>query len=119
MKVNVGKENLTQSVCNFVGWHVYGLIYRYEKNYEEAVKRYAQALRFEKENVQIHRDYSTLQIQLRNYDAFVDANMQLILLKPSMKSYWMALAVSFHLVKNYEATLESLSIYEEIFMVCT
>ncbi|KAJ3416121.1 N-alpha-acetyltransferase 16, NatA auxiliary subunit [Chytridiales sp. JEL 0842] len=107
------KNHLTNATC----WHVYGLIYRHEKNYEEAVKRYAQAMRFEKENLQIYRDYSMLQIQLRNYDAFVDASMQLILLKTGVKAYWIALAVSFHLVKNYKATLETLAIYEEMFMV--
>ena len=31
-----------------LGWHVYGLLYRSDKNYEEAVKCYRYALKFDK-----------------------------------------------------------------------
>lgn len=36
--------DLTSHIC----WHVYGLIHKGEKNYEEALKCYTQALRFDK-----------------------------------------------------------------------
>jgi peptide alpha-N-acetyltransferase len=55
---------------SFIGWHVYGLLHRSEKNYEEAMKCYKNALKYDKENVQVLRDYSVLQIQMRNYEGF-------------------------------------------------
>lgn len=36
--------DLTSHIC----WHVFGLIQKGEKNYEEALKSYMQALRFDK-----------------------------------------------------------------------
>ena len=53
------------------GWHVYGLIYRGEKNYEEAIKCYKHALKYDKDNIQIIRDYSLLQMQMRDFDQLI------------------------------------------------
>jgi peptide alpha-N-acetyltransferase len=39
--------DLTSHIC----WHVFGLIQKAEKNYEEALKSYTQALRFDKVRV--------------------------------------------------------------------
>ncbi|KAJ3104096.1 N-alpha-acetyltransferase 16, NatA auxiliary subunit [Phlyctochytrium planicorne] len=107
------KLDLSSSVC----WHVYGIIHRSDRNYEEAVKSYAQALRFEKENLQIFRDYSMLQIHIRNPDGFVDSNLQLITMKTQMKSFWLSLAVAFYLNKSYQFSLETLTHYHDIFQV--
>ena len=38
------RYDLTSHIC----WHVFGLIQKGEKNYEEALKSYTQALRFDK-----------------------------------------------------------------------
>ncbi len=66
------------------GWHVYGLLHRSEKNYEEAMKCYRHALKYDqvcvsyassmltrpKENIQVLRDFSFLQVQMRDFDGF-------------------------------------------------
>lgn len=54
-----------------LGWHVYGLLYRADKNYEEAAKCYANALKFNKNDLNILRDYAILQTQMRQYSALV------------------------------------------------
>ncbi|KAI9324644.1 NMDA receptor-regulated protein 1-domain-containing protein [Zopfochytrium polystomum] len=103
-------------ISNPVCWHVYGLIYRAEKNYEQAVRCYAQAMRLDKDNAQIYRDHAMMQIQIRNYEAFVDANISLILVRPQVKHYWIGLAVSFQLIGNYDAALTTLQHYYDMFM---
>jgi hypothetical protein len=55
----------------FIGWHVYGLMHRADKNYEESAKCYANALKFNKNDVNILRDFVVLQTQLRQYDSLV------------------------------------------------
>lgn len=60
------KNDLKSHVC----WHVYGLLQRTEKKYDEAVKCYRNALKWDKENVQILRDLSLLQIQMRDIEGF-------------------------------------------------
>ena len=52
------------------GWHVYGLLQRSDKKYEEAIKCYRNALKWDNENVQILRDLSLLQIQMRDIEGF-------------------------------------------------
>jgi peptide alpha-N-acetyltransferase len=60
------RNDLTSPIC----WHVYGLLYRSDKNYEEATKCYRHALKYDKENIQVLRDFSFLQIQMRDYQGF-------------------------------------------------
>ena len=60
------KNDLKSHVC----WHVYGLLQRMEKKYDEAIKCYRNALKWDKENVQILRDLSLLQVQMRDMEGF-------------------------------------------------
>lgn len=43
---------------NLIGWHVYGLLQRSDKRYDEAIKCYRNALKLDKDNLQILRDLS-------------------------------------------------------------
>ena len=60
------KNDLQSHVC----WHVFGLLQRSEKKYDEAIKCYRNALKWDKNNVQILRDLSLLQIQMRDLEGF-------------------------------------------------
>ena len=61
------KEGLKNNMRSHVCWHVYGLMYRSDKNYAQAIKCYQNALRIDKANVQIMKDLALLQVQMRNY----------------------------------------------------
>jgi tetratricopeptide (TPR) repeat protein len=63
-------EIITNCRSNWIGWHVYGLLYRSDKNYEEAMKCYRHALKYDKDNLQVLRDFSYLQIQMRDYEGY-------------------------------------------------
>eukprot|EP01018_Ginkgo_biloba_P014353 Gb_07062 [translate_table: standard] len=52
------QNDLKSHVC----WHVYGLLYRSDREYREAIKCYLNALKIDPENIQILRDLSLLQI---------------------------------------------------------
>merc|ERR1719204_183652 len=62
------KNDLTSHVC----WHVYGLLQRADHKYDEAIKCYRNALKWDKDNIQILRDLSLLQIQMRDTEGFRD-----------------------------------------------
>ncbi|KAL4251971.1 NMDA receptor-regulated protein 1a [Abortiporus biennis] len=110
--------DLTSHIC----WHVFGLIQKGEKNYEEALKSYTQALRFDKENLNILRDTAHLQTQLRLYDGLVDTRHTLLRLRPNLRQNWIGLAVAYHLngslqetkrvLEHYEATLKNIPDYD-------
>ena len=70
------KIGLKNDVRSHICWHVYGLVYRSDNNYKEAIKCYLNALRIDPSNQNILRDLSWLQIQVcrsyivHHYDIF-------------------------------------------------
>lgn len=60
------RNNLRSHVC----WHVFGLLQRSDKKYDEAIKCYRNALKWDKDNLQILRDLSLLQIQMRDLEGY-------------------------------------------------
>lgn len=59
------KSGLRNNVRSHICWHVYGLLYRSDGNYKEAIKCYLNALRLDSSNQNIYRDLSWLQVQVR------------------------------------------------------
>lgn len=102
------KNDLKSHVC----WHVYGLLYRSDREYREAIKCYLNALRIDPENNQILRDLSLLQVQMRNRAGFVETRRQLMTLKVSNRSNWIAFAIAQHINENPTMAVSVLKAYE-------
>lgn len=98
------RNNLKSHVC----WHAYGLLQRADRKYDEAIKCYRNALKCDKDNLQILRDLSLLQIQLRDLEGYRDTRYQLLVLKPGQKVSWIGYAMAFHLLKDYDMALKIL-----------
>lgn len=60
------KAGVRNDVRSHICWHVYGLLYRSDGNYKEAIKCYLNALRIDPSNQNILRDLSWLQVQVRS-----------------------------------------------------
>lgn len=67
---NFVRQGLRNNLSSHVCWHVYGLLKRSDKKYEEAIKCYRNALKWDKDNLQILRDLSLLQIQMRDLEGY-------------------------------------------------
>ncbi|THH15248.1 hypothetical protein EW146_g5195 [Bondarzewia mesenterica] len=106
------RKGVRSDLTSHIVWHVFGLIQKGEKNYEEALKSYTQALRFDKENMNILRDAAHLQTQLRLFDALVETRHLLLKLRPNLRQNWIALAVAYHLNGNLVETKKVLEMYE-------
>ncbi|KAI4527448.1 N-terminal acetyltransferase A, auxiliary subunit [Schizophyllum commune Loenen D] len=100
--------DLTSHIC----WHVFGIIQKGEKNYEEALKSYTQALKCDKENLNLLRDAAQLQTQLRHYDALVETRLTIVRTRPHLRQHWVALAVAYHLNGDLEDAKKTLEHYE-------
>lgn len=107
------KVALTNSMKSNVCWHVYGLLYRSVKNYEEAMKAYRFALKLDPDSVQIQRDLALLQVQIRDFPGFVQTRRTLLQGKPQLRLNWTALAVALHLSGDLEGAENVLHKYEE------
>ncbi|KAL0572589.1 hypothetical protein V5O48_009367 [Marasmius crinis-equi] len=120
--IELVKKGVRFDLTSHIVWHVFGLIQKGEKNYEEALKSYTQALKFDKENLNILRDAAQLQTHLRLYDALVETRHKLLKMRPMLRQNWVALAVAYHLngnlpeakkvLENYETTLKNVPDYD-------
>ncbi|KAF9457543.1 NMDA receptor-regulated protein 1-domain-containing protein [Collybia nuda] len=112
--IDLVKKGMRFDLTSHICWHVFGLIQKGEKNYEEALKSYTQALRFDKDNLNILRDAAQLQTQLRLYDGLVETRHTLLKLRPTLRQHWIALAVAHHLNGNLTEARKTLEHYERM-----
>jgi tetratricopeptide (TPR) repeat protein len=103
--LDIVKKGLTSNLKSHICWHVFGLVQRSDKKYDEAMKAYKMALRIERDNLQILRDLSLLQIQMRDLEGYRDSRYQLLLLRPANKMSWIGYANAYHLLKDYDSAL--------------
>ncbi|KAL7628416.1 hypothetical protein AAE478_002619 [Parahypoxylon ruwenzoriense] len=108
----LGKEALTADMKSHICWHVYGLLYRHQKNFEEAIKAYKFALKLEPESHQIQRDLAFLQIQMRDYQGYIQSRAAMLQARPQLRQNWTALAVAHHLAGNLALAEKVLTTYE-------
>ena len=93
------RKGLTNDLRSHVCWHVYGLLQRSDKKYSEAIKCYRNALKWDKDNMQILRDLSLLQIQMRDLEGYKETRHQLFQLRPTQRASWIGFAMSYHLME--------------------
>lgn len=105
------KQGLMNDMRSHVCWHVYGLLYRSDRNYNEAIKAYKQALRIDSDNLQILRDLSMLQIQMRDLAGFEVTRHNILTLKSNGKINWLAFALAKHLTGDLRGAISVIDIY--------
>lgn len=102
------RRGLLNDLKSHVCWHVYGLLQRSDRKYDEAIKCYRNALKWDKDNIQILRDLSLLQIQMRDLEGYRDTRYQLLVLRPGQRASWIGYAMAYHLLKDYDMALKIL-----------
>ncbi|XP_003376553.1 putative tetratricopeptide repeat-containing domain protein [Trichinella spiralis] len=79
------KKGLRNDVRSHVCWHVYGLMQRSERKYDEAIKAFRNALKIDKET-----------------------RYHLFKLRPTQRVSWIGFALSLHLTEDYELAIRVL-----------
>lgn len=105
---NFVRQGLRNNLKSHVCWHVFGLLQRSDKKYDEAIKCYRNALKWDKDNLQILRDLSLLQIQMRDLDGYKETRYKLFELRPTQRASWIGYAMSFHLLQDFDKALKIL-----------
>jgi N-alpha-acetyltransferase 15/16, NatA auxiliary subunit len=109
----LAKVALNNNMKSHVCWHVYGLLYRAEKNFDESIKAYKFALRLDPDSAPIQRDLAHLQIQMRDYQGYIQSRRSMLQQKPGFRQNWTALAIAHHLAGNLEDAENVLTTYED------
>ncbi|KAG9581400.1 N-terminal acetyltransferase A, auxiliary subunit, partial [Aureobasidium melanogenum] len=107
------KNAMKSNVC----WHVYGLLYRSVKNYDEAIKAYKFALRLDPDSRQIQRDLSLLQAQTRDWKGLIDSRRTMLTASSGVRANWTAMAIAHHMAGDYQAAEKVLTMYEDTLKV--
>lgn len=120
--LELAKKGVRYDLTSHIVWHVFGLCQKLEKNYDEALKSYTQALRFDRDNMNILRDAASLQCQLRLFDGLVETRHTILRLRPNLRQNWVSLAVAYYLngspdealrvLESYEGTLKNVPPYD-------
>lgn len=113
----LAKDALKVDMKSHICWHVYGLLYRAQKNFEEAIKAYKYALRLEPESSQIQRDLAILQIQMRDYAGYIQSRRAMCEARPTLRQNWTALAIAYHLSGDLENAERVLNMFESTLKV--
>ncbi|KAL7806734.1 N-terminal acetyltransferase A, auxiliary subunit [Trichoderma aethiopicum] len=108
----LAKEALTVDMKSHICWHVYGLLYRSVKNFEEAIKAYKFALKLDPSSAQIQRDLAILQVHVRDYQGYIQSRTAMLQARPQLRSSWTALAIAHHLAGNLAEAENVLTTYE-------
>ncbi|KAJ5823333.1 hypothetical protein N7447_005673 [Penicillium robsamsonii] len=109
----LAKKALQNDMKSHITWHVYGLLLRQEKNYEEAIKAYRFALRLEPESQPIQRDLALLQMQMRDYQGYIRSRSAMLQTRPGFRQNWTALAIAHHLAGDLAEAEKVLTTYED------
>ncbi|KAI9225207.1 MAG: NMDA receptor-regulated protein 1-domain-containing protein [Piptocephalis tieghemiana] len=107
------RKGLRNDLKSYICWHVYGLIHRKYQDYEEAIKCYRNALRFEKNNIQIQRDLSILLMQERQLEGYTEAREDLLALSAHQRAFWVGWIISLHLVKEYDLAIAAIDAFDQ------
>ena len=109
----LAKDALTIDMKSYICWHVYGILYRTNKNFDEAIKAYKFALKLEPDSHQIQRDLAVLQVQMRDYPGYIQSRFVMLKARPQLRQNWTALAIAYHLDGNLQQAENILSTYEK------
>eukprot|EP01100_Stratorugosa_tubuloviscum_P015637 TRINITY_DN911_c0_g1_i1.p1 TRINITY_DN911_c0_g1~~TRINITY_DN911_c0_g1_i1.p1 ORF type:complete len:874 (-),score=311.60 TRINITY_DN911_c0_g1_i1:80-2701(-) len=105
------RNSIKMDISNQTAWHVNGIIYKNDKNYNEASKCFVNALRKDPENQIILRDLSLIQIQIREFEAFYKNRNKILQLKSNQVSNWIFCALGAHLIKRYNIAITLIDSY--------
>lgn len=108
----LAKTALRNDMKSHVCWHVYGLLWRSQKNFDEAIRAYRMALNLEPESPQILRDLSLLQVQMRDFGGYVQSRHKMLLKREGFRQNWTALAIAHHLNGDLKEAERVLKLFE-------
>ena len=86
-------------------WHYYALFHKDQKNYNQAVKCFTFAIKYDPENLNILKDLSYLLLFLGRYDDFLKFSLQCVTAKSSINVGWVQYCLAEYLLGNYENSL--------------
>ncbi|PWN89562.1 N-terminal acetyltransferase A, auxiliary subunit [Acaromyces ingoldii] len=113
--IELARKGVRFDLTSFISWHALGILNRMDKNYDEAIKCYGQALRIEGgTNINLIRESAYLHLQQRNFASLIDNRLTLVRSQPHLRINWAGLAVAHHLAGSLEEAVRVLEGFESV-----
>ena len=100
--MRLSKEALMKGLSNFTCWHIFGILNRSAKKNQEALKAYLKAHSLDQKNQQVLRDMAQLQIQLGDFEGYLESRIKLLEQKSDQLQNWIGRGVAEYLVGHYQ-----------------
>ncbi|KAG2353539.1 hypothetical protein BDR07DRAFT_1309168 [Suillus spraguei] len=113
--INLVKEGMRKDLSSHICWHVWALIQKSGHKYEDTLKSYIQALKFDKDNFNILQDTAVLQMQTHQFGGLVDTRHNLLRLRPYNRHHWVGLAVAYQLMETSLRQNKFLNVLKDFF----
>ncbi|CAO1619543.1 unnamed protein product [Sympodiomycopsis kandeliae] len=112
--LEMAKTGVRKDLTSFISWHALGILNRMDKNYDEAIKCYSQALRIEGgTNLNLIRESNYMHMQTRNYPQLIEGRINILKMQPHLRTNWAALAVAYHLAGKLDEAEQTLAKWQD------
>ncbi|ORY88359.1 NMDA receptor-regulated protein 1-domain-containing protein [Leucosporidium creatinivorum] len=108
------KRGVAKDSGSHIVWHVYALILRADKNFEEALKCYKKAVAIEPDSMSLMNDLAMLSVHLRYYAEYAAARLSILRSQPRVRRNWVYLAVAQHLAGQHWEADRTLTHFEKM-----
>ena len=112
--MEMSRRALKANMRSQVTWHVLGTMHRSDMNHREAMRCFLQALKWDKDNLNILRDLATVQVHIGEHKMHSESRRQIMQLNPKLRPNWYGFAVSLHLAGNCTEALRAICAYEDM-----
>lgn len=102
----LAKAALKADMQSHMCWHVFGILHKSDRDYQQAAKCYLNALKWDPENLNLFRDLSNIQMQIRDVKGLVETASKMLSLRSTNRANWMLLAVAHHMDKNHSTAAD-------------
>lgn len=90
------------------------MLYKSDRLYDDAIRCFIQALKIDKDNLNVIRDLAQMQVHKRDFHGYTETRNRLLILRPQQKQNWIAFALGSYFCKDYETALKVLSNFENL-----
>ncbi|KAF0990845.1 hypothetical protein HZS_645 [Henneguya salminicola] len=111
--IKLVKTSLSFDIKSTITWHSYGIINKYDHNFEESSKCLRQALKFDPENTQILMELGSLQVHIRDYQNAAETRHKLLKLRSGQRQIWIAYIIALELSKQTSSASAILKAFVE------
>ncbi|KDE04801.1 hypothetical protein MVLG_04765 [Microbotryum lychnidis-dioicae p1A1 Lamole] len=95
-------------------WHVYALMLRADKRFEQALDCYRKATTIEPDSLNLLTDMAMLLVHLRHYPEYAQARLAILRTQPRLRKNWIYLAVAQHLASQHAEADRTLTHFENM-----